>query len=341
MTPASIDDVAKLAGVSPTTVSHAISGRRPVSSEVKERVKKAMEELSYTPRSSARSLATGKTNTLALVVPDISNQYFAELAKGVEWRALEDDYNIVLCNSGLDHAREIRYLNMLKSATVDGVIYAAGAPPTDDELGAALAGLPLVFVDEAIPDTRRTVIMSDNLHGGKMAGRHLAELGHRNVLMLNVGNEAISADEREQGLCEVMAKYGGSVTVDYEAQYTYESGRRAVEPYLQRIEQGEFTAVFAYNDLVALGALDTLRRHGLQVPRDVSVMGFDNIPGSEIGYPSLSTVTQDARGMGVLAAQILISALRNEMKLNGSQTLVPVELVVRESTGPAPNLIAQ
>ncbi len=334
---ASIDDVARLAGVSPTTVSHAISGRRPVSTEVRDRVLEAMEELSYTPRRSARSLATGRTNVLALVVPDISNQYFAELARGVEARALERDYNILLCNSGMDHVRELRYLTMLKSATVDGVIYAAGHPPSDEQLGRALAGLPLVFVDEAIPETHRTVVMSDNRQGGRLAGEHLTGLGHRACLMINVGDGAISADEREAGFVATVKAAGGSVEVDHCANYTYASGCEAIQPYIERVRSGEFTAIFAYNDLVGLGILSCLHRAGLNVPEDVSVVGFDDIPASAFGFPSLTTVRQNVERMGALAAEMLIDSIIADVELKPARTDVAVELIVRESTRGLPS----
>ena len=212
----SIDAVAELAGVSPTTVSHALSGKRKVSSEVKARVFAAMTELDYVPSRPAQNLALGVTRTLALMVPDIGNGYFAELAKGVERAAADRGYNVILCTTGFDYAREVQYLEMINSRAVDGVVYAAGVyaadtPPTDKELQGLLSGMPMVFVDEEIEGTQFTAVVSDNEAGGRLVAEHLLELGHQTALVISVDGEPVSSVLRTRGFLDAWMAAGGHI----------------------------------------------------------------------------------------------------------------------------------
>ncbi|HEX5851062.1 MAG TPA: LacI family DNA-binding transcriptional regulator [Rubrobacter sp.] len=333
----SIDAVAEMAGVSPTTVSHALSGKRKVSGEVKARVFAAMSKLDYVPSRSAQSLALGVTRTLALMVPDIGNGYFAELAKGVERAAADRGYNVILCTTGFDHARERRYLEMINSRAVDGVVYAAGvypadSPPTDKELRGLLSGMPMVFVDEEIAGTQFTAVVSDNEAGGRLAAEHLLELGHRCALVISVAGEPVSSVLRTRGFIEAWTAAGGRYVLNDRGDFTEQSGRIIAEQHLGDLGRGDLTAVFAQNDLMALGLIDVLRSRGVRIPEDVSVVGFDDISAARYSYPALTTVRQDPFALGTRATAMIIEALERKRPVDGQHTLHPVELVRRDST---------
>lgn len=328
----SIAAVAKKAGVSPTTVSHALSGKRKVSSEVKARVFAAMAKLDYVPSRSAQNLALGVTRTLALMVPDIGNGYFAELAKGVERAAVDRGYNVILCTTGFDHAREVRYLEIINSRAVDGIVYAAGVPPNDTELHRLLKGMPLVFVDEETEGTQFTAVVSDNEEGGRLAAEHLLDLGHRAALVVGVTGDPASSVRRTRGFLEVWTAAGGRYVQDNGGDFTEQSGRAVAGQHLPDLAGGGLTSVFAHNDLMALGVINALRARGVRVPQDVSVIGFDDMPAACYSYPALTTVRQDVIGLGTTATAAIIRSLESEKPLDGRQVLLPVELVARDST---------
>lgn len=328
----SIADVARLAGVSPTTVSHALSGKRKVSPDVQVRVLAAVKELGYTPGRSAQSLASGRTRILGLVVPDIGNGYFAELAQGVEQAATLGGYNVLLCTTGFDHEREKHALEMIRSRAVDGVVYAAGAPPSNSELARLLGNLPLVLVDEEVPGAEATAFVSDNHEGGRLAAEHLLGLGHRDVLVLEANANLVSSRERVRGFTEVWAAAGAPAPRIVSGGFTHRGGQAAVEPFGEAFAAGEFTALFAANDLMALGAVDHLASAGVDIPRDVSVVGFDDIIPTRYARPRLTTIRQDVAELGRAAVSALVTALARNGGLDGERHVYPVELVVREST---------
>lgn len=330
----SISDVAALAGVSPTTVSHALSGKRPVSPALRGRVTEAMRNLGYAPSRTAQNLALGTTRIIALVVPDIGNGYFAELAKGVEATAVDRGYNVILCTTGFDHEREVQYLGMIRSRAVDGLVYAAGAPPTDPELAQLLGDVPLIFVDEEIPGTTSGSIVSDNYEGGRQVAHHLLELGHRSALVLSVEGAPVTSERRVAGFNDAWAAAGMPTPLAGQGQYTEERGRLAVRPHLKALRDGVATAVFATNDLMALGVMNELRTAGIDVPREVSVVGFDDSPAAHYSYPGLTTVRQDVLGLGERATNSLIDALERLERPSPEQIKLPVELIVRQTTAP-------
>ncbi|MDT0265758.1 LacI family DNA-binding transcriptional regulator [Streptomyces sp. DSM 44915] len=331
----SIADVAARAGVSPTTVSHALSGKRKVSDRVRARVESAMQELGYVPSRSAQNLAIGRTRVVGLIVPDIRNSFFADLTHGVEAAAIRHGYNVILCTTGFDHAREVDYLAMIRSRAVDGLIYAAGAPPTNSQLGALLGDLPLVLVDEEVPGASAPSFVSDNLAGGRLAAEHLLGLGHRRALVIAADGGLVSSDLRVAGFRECWEASGAEPPLLASGAFTEEGGRAAIGRHPEVGAADGPTAVFAVNDLMALGAIGALQQAGVDVPGRVSVVGFDDIPAGRYAHPRLTTVRQDVDELGRRAALALIAALADEPAERTDQPdrhVLPVSLTVRQST---------
>ncbi|MCG2623024.1 LacI family transcriptional regulator [Arthrobacter sp. I2-34] len=328
----SIADVASLAGVSPTTVSHAISGKRKVSDKVRRRVEAAMAELGYLPHRAAQNLALGTTRIIALLVPDIGNEFFAVLAKGAEEIASSRGYNILLCNTGFNHEREVLYLEMLRGRAVDGVIYAAGAEMTGRELTRLLGAIPLVHVDEEIEDSQTVAVVSDNTAGGRLVADHLLAHGHRRALILAGEAHLISSTQRVEGFLSVWNRAGGSAEIS-RGTMTIEGGTAAFRQHSRDILDKDMTAVFAINDLMAHAAIQELRSLGLRVPEDVSVVGFDDISLAARSHPSITSVRQDITGLGAAAVEVLLDSLEHKSAMEPHREVLPVTLVMRESSG--------
>ena len=322
-----MQEIAAAAGVSATTVSHALSGKRPVSAETQARIMQVIEERGYVPDAGGRRLKTGRSAVIGLAVPDISHLYFGSLAKGVEEAANEFDYGLIICStSNADARREQRYFDMLRRRLVDGLVYTASRDSEPTPELARVAGMsPIVLADEAMPTSGLPSVTSANEEGGRLAGRHLRELGHRHVALLTGFPGLQSQRERSRGFRE---EFPGAVELhgDFELASGY-----ALTAAL-RAQAQAVTAIFACNDVMAVGALQRLRDEGVRVPEDVSVVGFDDIALSGLLQPGLTTVRQDAPEIGRRAARMLLEALENALPLPTSSVTIPVELVVRGST---------
>lgn len=327
----SIKDVARVAGVSVTTVSHTLSGKRRVSEELAARVRAAMKELDYEPSRSARNLALGTTQIIGLLVPDIGNAFFAELAKGVEQAASRAGYNVIIGNMGFDHSRGLSYLGMIRARAVDGIVYAAGSPFTDAEISQVIGTIPLVLVDEEVAGSHAPLVTSENRRGGQLAADHLLSLGHRDAVVLAAPPELVTGSDRVDGFIDAWFAGGGRVHSIVGGGFTAEGGERAIRTVMPLFRDGTASAVFAVNDEMAMGALRELRAQGIDVPRTVSVVGFDDVRSARDVVPSLTSVRQDMAGLGERAAEILLGLLSDGPSEPRGLT-VPVELVVRESS---------
>jgi LacI family transcriptional regulator len=292
-----------------------------------------MARLNYTPSRAAQSLARGSTNILGLMVPDIANGFFAGLAKGAEAAAREAGFNLLLANTGFDHRQERTYLEMISSRVVDGVVYAAGLPPKASELGELLAGLPTVLADESIPGSRLDTVVSDNADGGRSVARHLTDLGHSRCLIIDAPSAPASSEDRVGGFLSAWRAAGGQWWTQ-SGDFTYQSGRDALVAGAAMIQANRISCVFATNDLMALGALRELLAMGLRVPKDVSVVGFDDIFDCVLSTPELTSVHQGVDQLGRMAVETLIRRISDPWSAP-SNAMVPVSLVPRGSSGPA------
>lgn len=331
---AKMKDVAEAAGVSVTTVSHVINETRYVSDELRARVLKAMEELNYHPNILARSLRRGKTHTIALIVPDNSNPFFAEIARVAEMIGFENDYSVILCNSNKSVEREAAYLDVLIAKKVDGVIFIAAGSPQEHLQELAREGIPVVVADRDVPQTLADVVLVDHEQGGYDATKYLISLGHRRIACIAGPSPLTPSADRVRGykraLAEAHIPFDEQLVVP--STESYIGGEIAMTQLLNLDEPP--TAVFAYNDVNAIGALRAIANAGLRVPQDISIVGFDDIPLASAVVPSLTTIAQPIAELGTLATELLISRIRGSNTSSGQRIMLETRLVVRESCAP-------
>lgn len=332
MSAVTIADVAREAGVSVTTVSHALSGNGRVSEQTRKKVREAAAAIGYAPNLHARSLNTRRSNTLALVVPDNSNPYYPQLVAGAESVARSAGFTTVLCNTAYDRAQIESHVQMLLGWGPDAVVYVLSTPDDDGWMALRASIRALVLCDE-LPDDLDGSISSveiDNHGAGALAAEHLAQLGHRDVAFAGSGAGMRAGRLRFEGFRDSFLRHvpSGSVA-ELEAGYVVEGGRGAARELRARAPRA--TGVFCANDLIALGLIAELRDRGLRVPEDVSVLGMDDVLPAEIMTPPLTTVAQPTREMGAIAARIALDLLEHE-RTGAVTEQLPPSLVVRAST---------
>ena len=322
-------DVARAAGVSVGTVSNVVSGARAVRPETRERVERAIAELGFRPNTVARALIRRRTQTVGMVIPDVTNPFFSDLIWEVE-RALTDaDYAVVFGNSANDPARERRYLEAFLSRRVDALVVVVTAGADLDFVRGLAAEVPTVFVDRLVPPDVESVV-GDNDAGMALVVDHLAGLGHRRVALVNGDAGLETARAREAGADAALARHGLELAARSSGAFTLQSGDDQARALLGRDRP---TAVIAANDLLAMGVLAAAARAGLAVPGDLSVTGYDDIPYAAFTSPPLTTVRQPARAMGEEAARLLLARLAGDAG-PPQRSVVGPELRLRSSTGP-------
>lgn len=307
---ANIQDVAKRANVSITTVSHIINQTRYVSDELTDRVKKAMEELDYHPNSLARGLRSGKTKTIGLVIPDISNQFFAEISRKIEDKGFEYGYSVILCNTDDDPQKEKSYIDVLLAKKVEGIIFISTVVESNNLEKTMEFGLPIVVVDRDINEINSDIVLVDNSIGGFKATQYLIELGHRRIACIGGPSPITPSAQRAAGYKQALQEAGIPVdpTLLVFGDFRYESGNKAMRELLALPQPP--TAVFASNDMMALGAIQAVNDQGMKIPDDMSVIGFDNIPFSQTVYPTLTTMAQPIHEMADLVVELLIERIK-------------------------------
>jgi len=327
-----IKDVAQHAKVSITTVSHVINGTRFVSENSRLRVQQAIEALNYVPSALARSLKSSRTHTVGMMIPNSSNPYFAEIIRGIEDTCFEAGFNVILCNSDDDPHKQGTYVRVLSEKQIDGLIVLSSG--SDLELLDTLrsASMPQVVVDREIDDLAADLVEVNHEAGGYLATRHLLELGHSRIACI-AGPQALSPSrQRVEGYQRALNEAG--IGVDNRllrtGDFTSEGGHRAMHALLALPERP--SAVFASNDLMAIGAICAAAQGGLVIPRDLSVVGFDDIALAAYSNPPLTTVVQPKHQTGELAARLLLERIAEPGRALQREILQP-KLCVRQSSG--------
>ena len=327
-------EVADLAGVSITTVSHVINETRTVSDDLREKVYAAMENLSYQPNALARGLRLKRTQILGLVIPDGTNPYFAEVARSIEDTSYKKGYSVIICNSDGNLEKEQNYIEVLVSKQVDGVILVAAGMSTSHMKALQSAGMPLVLVDRDSPNIVADSVQIDNEYGGYIATRHLLDLGHRRIACLAGPSEVTPSGDRVLGYSRALKE--ADIVVEKElvrsGDFHSESGYRFAKEFLKmRVPP---TAIFACNDLMAFGALGAAAELGFRIPQDLSIVGFDDIKLTEYTNPPLTTIAQPRYEMGELAVRFLLERIKNT-DIEPRNPILPCRIVIRKSSGPS------
>lgn len=332
----SIKDIAREANVSHSTVSRALRDSHLISTERREQIQEIAREMGYTLNAVAQSLQTQRTNTIGLVVTSIGDPFFAEVVNGVEEVARPAGHSVFLNSSHSDPDQEIQVIEAFHRRRVDGILVAASRIGSYHLERLERIEVPVVLINneaEGGHDFLHSVAVDDRA-GARQAVDHLLQLGHRRIGYLGVSNRPRSNRRRLEGYCEAMEQAGITPRDEWvtEAPLKEAGGdaEAAQDLALTLIERG-VTAVFCYNDMVAVGALLACRHHGLDVPAECSVIGFDGIDFTKYVSPSLTTVNQPKRKMGNIAMQMLMDLLNEQPVENHT---LSANLLLRGSTGP-------
>ncbi len=328
-----INDVAKRAAVSPVTVSRVLNAAPNVNEATRARVHQAIAELGYVPNVAARSLRSRRTRSIALILPDITNPFWPTVARGVEDAAQRGGYTVLLCNSDENADKQARYLEVVISQQVDGVVIA----PADSD-AANLAplrerGIPTVVLDRRVDGWDVDTVRGDSVGGAHMLTRHLIELGHRRIAMLTGPANTSTSQERLAGYEAALKR--ASIEADRDlirfGEFRQNSGQEMAHAVLGLPQPP--TAIFGANNTIALGALTAIGECGLRVPQDVALVCFDDVSPSSQLFPFLTVAEQPAYQMGLEAAQLLFARLDDGEAVPPRQIMLPGRLIVRYSCG--------
>ncbi|MBW7453422.1 LacI family DNA-binding transcriptional regulator [Paenibacillus sepulcri] len=327
-----IKDVARQAGVSVTTVSRVLNGERYVKDDLKERVQRAIAELGYTPSHIARSLVLKKTNLIGVIVPDITSSFYSTILSTIEKTASLNDYNLMLCNIIEDNDKELKYLQVFKQMRVDGIIIMH--EKLSDEIRELIMSLdiPLLFSSVKPADQPFVSVIIDDYAASYDATRYLIGLGHKRIGFLGGDmSDVTSGQNRYIGYTDALAESGIPVAIDYIrfGDYKTQSGYNLMKEILNCDTRP--TAVFAVSDDMAVGAMNCIHDHGLKVPEDLSVIGFDGSQLTEQVRPQLSSMEQPILEMGKVTIEKLLDMISGNEGAPVNDVILKHKLVVRDS----------
>lgn len=336
---ATIKQVAQAAGVSFTTVSHVINNSRPVSDEARRAVLAAVEQLHYVPSALARSLRSRSTGTIGLIIPNNTNPYFSEVARGIEDSCYAAGYSVILCNSDDDAVKQREYLNVLLTKRCDGLILSALAD-SDGELLRKMK-VPAVLLDRAPCDLAIDAVAVDNRAGGVLAARHLLGLGRRRLACIAGPREVSISNERIAGVRSAMADAGVPLAdaLCYHSDFSSAGGYAAALDLLALPKGQRPDALFCCNDLMAFGALRAAAERGIAVPGELAVVGFDDIDLASFVHPALTSVAQNTRELGHITAACLLARIADPALPRQQRSIAPV-LHVRGSSAATASLLS-
>jgi LacI family transcriptional regulator len=299
--------------------------------EAREQVLKAIEKLGYHPSDVARSLRTRRTQTIGLVIPDITNPFYGEMAQAVEEVSFEHGYTVILAHSSHLPERELRYAQVLRSKQVDGAIFLPVTPDLEPLHALHRAGIAVVVLERFVPGY--PCIIADEHCAGFLATRHLLELGHRRIGCIVLAGDSTSSAARAEGYRAALLDAGILPNKDLvvECENGYGAGEMSAHRFLQLPEPP--TAVVAHNDLIAIGTMKGFSQAGLKIPADISVVGFDDIAAASYVQPPLTTIACPKRQMGKAAIELLLNLMQSNERVAPRAMKLAVELVVRGSTG--------
>jgi LacI family transcriptional regulator len=333
-----IKDIARMTGVSHTTVSRALNDKSRIRNETKEKILSVARKLNYQPNFIARSLVMRRTKTLGLVITTIANPFYNELALGIESTVRGLGYSIILCCTNSDLSSEKHYIDILRSKGVDGIIFTSAHMGDPNIVTLAEEGFPLVLVNRrtyhSIVKEKVDYIGVDNILGGFLAVEHLIKLGHRKIGIIGGSSESSVGFERLEGGKKAFETYGLEEIKDYflDGDFLKDSGYQGGKQFLKLADPP--TAIFATNDYMALGAYQSLLEEGYRVPEDIALIGFNDIEFTSMKGIELTTIGQKKFEMGALAVKTLVEKIDGgEIKPSTKEILLKPELIIRKSCG--------
>jgi len=327
---ATVLDVAKRAGVSPMTVSRVVNGSGPVSPKLRTRVERALKETGYVPNSVARNLRTKRTDTIGLVMPDITNPFFTHVVRGMEVAAREAGLLLLLTNTDQRPDEESRVVSMLLQRQVDGMLAIPAGACADTSRLCRDAGVPLVIVDRRPEQPGIDVVRADAEGGAYELGKLLAGLGHEHVAVVTGPEYVPTAVDRATGFSKAVEEEGLPAPIIVHGDFSLASGFDMTRG-LMRLEPRP-TALFAANNFLAIGAQHAIEEMGLRIPEDVALVGLDDLPTDMVTFPFLTVATQPAQEMGRRAVELLLRRIK-EPEGEPEEILLPTELTIRRSSG--------
>ncbi|NGP46792.1 LacI family transcriptional regulator, partial [Bacillaceae bacterium SIJ1] len=327
-------DVAKKAGVSQSTVSRSLNNYPHVKAATREKVLKAIEELSFTRDEVARSLASKKTRTIGLIVGDITNPFFAESAKVVVGKAQEMEYDVILCNTNHNEANLEKYIQTLIGKRVDGIIIASADKDNEKIKDLYDQGFPVVLYNSFIEHEKANYIAVNNYKGARLAVEHLYQLDHRRIGYIAGPSKYVTTHLRNLGYQDALKDFGieWNEKYVYHQEFSYDEVYQFTKQLLK--EQKRPTSFFAASDQMALAVIDAVASENLNIPADVSVIGFDDIDLAKNQFIGLTTITQPKDKMATLALEKLVSLIEQHEDTDTSiQIILEPDLIQRKTTG--------
>ncbi|MBU3143575.1 LacI family DNA-binding transcriptional regulator [Clostridium sp. CF012] len=322
-------DIAEMAGVSKATVSMVMNKKdASISDATRNKILKIAKEMSYIPNSIARSLSTKKSGTIGIILPDITNPFFSEMARAIEDEAERLEYNLIICNTDNDKDKEEKYIELLISKLIDGVIFMSGGKSNESITLLKNNNVPFVLVDRYTEGYKNHYgVFCLNNQGVTDGIKYLYEKGKRKIVFVKGREHLEVSKQRLEGYIDAMKNYGiYDEKYIFDGDFNVEGGIKATEKIINRFNN--LDAIFYSNDMMALGGMKILLRNGYKIPRDISIIGFDNIHISQIIEPELTTIAQPIYIMGKKACSILIDVINGELPPK-KQIYFETELIIR------------
>jgi len=335
-----IKDVAKQAGVSHSTVSRALHGSSLISDETIERIRQIANEMGYSPSATARSLKTNRSHALGVIVSNIDDPFFSEILQGIEETAQERGYSMLMAASQRDPERERAIVQDMRERHVDGLIICSASFSAEQRRKLLEYGIPIVMVNNQAAEEYRYSIYHDDVDGSRQVTRYLIELGHQRIAYLGNSLSGRTTLDRLNGFRQEIKSAGLNIFTGYTHEVPGSrpnDGLAALDHFLSLPQPP--TAIFCYNDMLAIGVLNGLHKANIRVPADISVVGFDNIVFSAYTNPPLTTFDQPKRYIGAEAARLILGLLdlyKGEEALEQQIQKLKGSLLVRQSSAPPP-----
>ena len=328
-------DVAEAAGVTLATASRSLTGAYGVHPETRKRVSEVAAKLNYKANRSARSLVTGRSNLVGLIVSDVRNSYFAEVARGAEDAAYSAGLDVLLCNSDLDSTRQMRYINSLIEKRVEGIIMNSVASLTrEEQMYIAKSGVPIVLLNRVSQGSAFSTVCADNERGGRLAAECLLAHGHRNMMHLTGPKSHGNLSKRASGFLRAVRQFGRKSEASVmHGTHTLAGGYEMAKMLFRNL--GKITAISTANDTVAFGVIKATIEEGIRIPEDISIVGFDDVEIAALVHPPLTTIRQSKYDIGAAAIDVLLRlATGNDRTVE--HRILGVELIERLSVSTLP-----